>query len=156
MPNQNGTAYRVSCDCGCGDGIEFHAAFGRLYVHSFRGDWYSAQETVLTALKDRLRYMRGNRNLRDLVLTVEDLRGIKAFLESVEFDPCWRPEDYGYATLSFSRDDDFGEPLYQAFWDGRMLGRGVLLGWYHRLFALDVGPDDRDRMVREIDAALGD
>lgn len=156
MTDMKDLAYRIGCECGCWDGFEFRAAFGRLYVHSFRGDWYSEQSPVTTAVSDRLKYMRGEKSLRDIIVDPGALLGLKDFLESVEFEPCWRSEGYRFSTLSFSRDDGEGGPLYMGILEGRMPGRGVLLGWYHRMFDVDLGPDDRDRLVREIEEALGD
>lgn len=148
--------YRLGCSCGCGDGFEFRAAYGRLYVHSFRGDWYAEQGPGVSGLRDRLRYARGERVLREVVLEPWHLEGVRTFLEGVPFDSCWRPESYRYSKLSFHVDDCGGEPLYSMALVGRMPARGILLGWYHRMFDMDLGPDDRDRLVREIGEILGD
>lgn len=155
MSDRNERIYRYSCDCGCGDGFELRNAYGRLYVHSFRGDWYSEQHPGRHGLMDRLKYLAGRRLVRDVVMSEEALESLRAFLRTVSFEPGWKPDGPAYAMLSFACEDfPEGDRIRQAYLEGCMPAGGVLLGWYHRLFELDVGPRTVARWIREIDACL--
>lgn len=78
--------FRLTCSCGCGDGFEAKAAHGTLYVSFFRSDWYAQQHAFRSAVTDKMKYMKGNRLLREVLVSREDLIAFRDFLKDVKWE----------------------------------------------------------------------
>lgn len=145
-------AWTYACDCGCGNAVSLVNAYGRLYASWMDGCHGSQQHPGRHGLGDRVRYLRGKRCLRDLVLAPGALEDLYGFLGGLEFDPEWVPEQPAYSKMEFDVDIDFGEPLYTMCLVGRLNAKGVLRGYYHRMFELDASPEQ----ARAWRASVGD
>lgn len=141
--------FRLTCSCGCGDGFEAKAAHGTLYVSFFRSDWYAQQHAFRSAVTDKMKYMKGNRLLREVLVSREDLIAFRDFLKDVKWE-----DSSDYKNVSHITPMHLLDEIYAIWLEGDLPEIAVLRGKFHQMFELELSEMDRDVLVMKIDKWL--
>ena len=153
----------ISCDCGCSDGIEFRgyapedvdANTNSVYVSLFEGMFGSRQGGPIARLQDLTRHIRSN-CFFDIIVTADDLRSIRAFLQEVA---CGEQPVRNELSLTVGADYDIGDnqpPIYTLSLDGRPKFKTLITGKTYRIYEYELNEPMRRSLIRAITSALCD
>ena len=141
--------FYLTCQCGCGDMMELTARDNTLYARWFRGGAGAEKRPFLGAMKERMQYLSGNRLLRELLVSREDLENLKSFLESVEYSEEASQNDSG-VNIATIKPMHLMEDIYALWLEGSLPDKEVLKGKFFRMFDFEVSEMARDGLVAAI------
>ena len=141
--------FYLTCDCGCGNGMELTARNHTLYARWFQGGAAAERRPLLEAMRERAQYLGGNRLLRELLVKREDLENLKAFLESVEYSEEAGQNDSGLPVATI-KPMHLMDDIYALWLEGSLTSKEVLKGNFYRMFDFEVSEVARDALVAAI------
>lgn len=145
--------FHLNCMCGCGNGIEVQCDKNAIFITWYRSDWSKNQHSLKSVLNDRLNYLKGNRLLREIVISRNDLLKFRSVLLSVSYDDYENDVNSSHA-VSEIRIVHLLEEMYAIWLEGRMSEIDVIRGNFHKMFYLKITELERDAIVAAIDKWL--